>query len=280
MPALGLGTFKSRGTDVAGAVTAALEAGYRHIDTASIYKNEAEIACALAASGVPRSEVFITSKVSPYQQGTQAACAACDASLAALGSPIDLMLVHWPGVAKTAADSPINSEMRRQTWAVLEQYHKQGVFKAIGVSNYEMCHLEELLGYAEVLPAVNQVECHPRWQQRPLRAFCSQHNIALVAYSPLGGGQLLHDPAVLAAATTAGITPAQALALWGLRSGCAVLPKSVRPERIAELAPARLAQLECQLSSGGQLVALWKALDGLEGERGPVKYCWDPSGIL
>ncbi len=257
-------------------------------------------------------------QVSPYQMGTEAATAACQASLVALqcssggadpggssssssgskgsaagnsasvsgavdGSaagtaPIDLMLVHWPGVAKTPADSPVNAAARRQTWRVLEDFQRRGLVRAIGVSNFEVRHLEELLGYAEVAPAVNQVELHPRYQQRALRAFCEAHGIAVVAYSPFGCGALLGDPAVAAAAAAAGVTPAQALLLWGLHRGMAVLPKSTRPERIAEVAPPQLAAAEAPLGEAG-LACLLAALDAL-GEDEPVKYCWDPSGIL
>ncbi|KAI7842709.1 hypothetical protein COHA_003640 [Chlorella ohadii] len=157
MPAIGLGTFRSRGQEAADAVGWALAAGYRHIDTASIYKNEEEVGAAIRASGIPReqaSQLFITSKVSPYQQGTEAATAACEASLRLLGTYIDLMLVHWPGVAKVDAASPDNAALRRQTWRVLEQFQRQGQLRAIGVSNYELRHLEELLQYAEIKPGV------------------------------------------------------------------------------------------------------------------------------
>ncbi|PRW60380.1 glyoxal reductase [Chlorella sorokiniana] len=272
MPAVGLGTFRVRGQEAVDAVSWALAAGYRHIDTASIYKNEEEIGTAIRASGIPREQLFITSKVSPYQQGTEAATAACEASLRLLGTHIDLMLVHWPGVAKVDAASPDNAAMRRQTWRVLEQLHRRGQLRVIGVSNYEIKHLEELLGYAEVKPAVNQVECHPRYQQRDLRAFCQAHGIAVVAYSSFGSSQLLSDPAVQAVVAAEGITPAQALLLWGLQRGCGVLPKSVRRERIEEAAPARLAGL------GELSPEALAALDALE-EQQQQKYCWDPSGI-
>lgn len=234
---------------------------------------------------------FPVSQVSPYQMGTEAATAACEASLEALqcssgdavpgsaagAAPIDLMLIHWPGVAKTPADSPANAAARRQTWRVLESFHKRGLFRAIGVSNFEVRHIEELLAYAEVAPAVNQVELHPRYQQRALRDYCAQHGIAVVAYSPFGGGALLGDAAVAAAAAAAGVSPAQALLLWGLHRGAAVLPKSVRHERIAEAAPRQLAAAEAALGEAG-LARLLAALDAL-GEEEPVKYCWDPSGI-
>ena len=153
LPAVGLGTFRAQGPDAAGAVAAALSLGYRHIDTASIYKNEAEIGAAVRASGLPRADLFLTSKVSPYQLGAAAAAQACADSLAALGTQyLDLMLVHWPAAARTPADSPLHAQLRRETWRALEAAHAVGQLRAIGVSNYEVRHLQELLEYAEVAP--------------------------------------------------------------------------------------------------------------------------------
>ena len=156
LPTVGLGTFRARGEEAADAVSVALSAGYRHIDTASIYKNEAEVGAAIAASGIPRDQIFLTTKVSPYQQGSAAAMAACAASAAALGSQPDAVLIHWPGAAKTDAASPHNAELRRETWQALEALHRQGMVRAIGVSNYEQRHLEELLSYAQVPPGTGR----------------------------------------------------------------------------------------------------------------------------
>jgi diketogulonate reductase-like aldo/keto reductase len=184
-----------------------------------------------------------------------------------------LVLVHWPGASKQEAASPANAELRRQTWRVLERYLRAGSFRAIGVSNYTVPHLEELLRYAEVPPACNQVECHPRYQQRELRDFCRQGGIAVQAYASLGCGELLREPAVEVAAAEAGVTPAQALLLWGLQRGLAVIPKSVQQQRLAEAAPGTL--LSRQLSE-----AALQRLDALEELLGSCKYCWDPSSIV
>lgn len=152
LPAVGFGTYRLRGQEAFDAVSWALAAGVRHVDTASAYRNEREVAAALAASGVPRADVFLTTKVGPKQQGTERATAATEASLAALGEPLDAILVHWPGAAGEDAASPAAAQLRRQTWRVLEGLHAAGRVRAIGVSNYEPRHLEELLSYAQVKP--------------------------------------------------------------------------------------------------------------------------------
>lgn len=180
--------------------------------------------------------------------------------------------MHWPGAAKTDAASPQNAELRRQTWRVLERYHAAGRFRAIGVSNYTVRHLEELLRFAKVPPACNQVECHPRYQQRALRDYCRHAGIAVQAYASLGCGELLREPAVAAVAAAAGVTPAQALLLWGLHRGLGVIPKSVQQQRLAEAAPEAL--LGRELSD-----AALQQLDALEELLGSCKYCWDSSNI-
>lgn len=276
MPRVGLGTFKARGPEAAAAVRCAVAVGLRHIDTASAYKNEEDIAAAVAACGVPRDQLFVTSKVSPYEQGTDKARRACEDILQRLGgSNVDLCLVHWPGVAKTPAGSPLNAHARRETWRVLEDLYRQGRFRAIGVSNYTVAHLRELLGYAEVRPAANQVECHPRCPQPELRAFCAEQGIALVAYSPLGAGQLLEEPAVARVARETGLTPAQVLLRWGLQRGLAVIPKSARGEHIRQFDPGVLLAPAARLSE-----AQLAALDGLAAEEGgQQRFAWDPSRV-
>lgn len=179
----------------------------------AIYKNEKDIAAAIAASGIPREQIILTSKVSPYEQGEAKAREACEGILERLATRyVDLVLVHWPGVAKTPLTSPVNAQLRKETWRVLESYQRQGRFRAIGVSNYTVDHLRELLSYAEVRPAVNQVEFHPRWQQPELRAFCQAEGIGVVAYASLGCGELLREQVVLRVADESNMTPAQALA--------------------------------------------------------------------
>lgn len=227
LPMLGLGTFRSTGQDVMSAVATALSCGYRHIDTASVYKNERDIALALQWRRVEHrrggptmpanstsdddddddddAPVFITSKISPYEMGEERAQAAFDAILQRLGvDRVDLVLIHWPGVARTPPNSPKHAVARRETWMVLERELARGRCRAIGVSNYTVHHLEEMAGYASVLPAVNQVEMHPRCAQRHLLETCARMGITVVAYSPLGCGQLLREPAVVAAAAGLG----------------------------------------------------------------------------
>lgn len=203
--------------------------------------------------------------------GAARAPAACDAILQRLGGPVDLVLIHWPGGSKLPSDSPEHRRLRRETWRVLEGFQRRGLFRAIGVSNFCCRHLEELLAEAEAPPAVNQFECHPRWQQAELRALCAARGVAPVAYASLGSGALLAEPEVAAVAAAEGVTPAQALLLWGLQRGCAVIPKAVQAAHLAEVAPGNL--LGRRLGEG----ALAR-LDALGRE--PKKYCWDPGPVL
>ncbi|GBF88570.1 glyoxal reductase-like [Raphidocelis subcapitata] len=273
MPRCGLGTFKAGGTEVRGAVSAALAAGIRHIDTAAIYKNEELIAEALWDDArIPRGDVFITSKISPYQMGRKARQAAEEILQRLRVDFVDLLLIHWPGASGLKADSPRNAELRLETWRALEALKSEGRARAIGVSNFEAGHLRQLLDGAREPPAVNQIEVHPRWPQVHLRRACAEAGVAVTAYASLGCGQLLSEPAVRRAASEAGRSPAQVLLRWGLQQGCAVIPKSVRPERVREFAPAALLQ-------GWELsAAQMGALDALAGDA--CKFCWDPSNIL
>jgi len=271
MPRIGLGTFRVRGNDVEIAVSAALDAGLRCVDTASIYKNEFEIAAALRASSVPREDVFLTSKISPYEQGTEKAQRACEEILERLGTDyIDCLLVHWPGVAKTPLSSPDNKQKRMETWRVLESMYIQGRCKSIGVSNYEIRHLEELCGIAEVLPMVNQVECHPAYPQAALRQRCDELGVAVVAYASMAQGKLLTHPVVEEIAKKYGKTPAQVLVRWGIQAGCCVIPKSVQPDRIQQYAEGELLAWHLAEDSLRQLDAL--------GTK-PQKYCWDSADV-
>ncbi|GAX81499.1 hypothetical protein CEUSTIGMA_g8927.t1 [Chlamydomonas eustigma] len=272
MPKIGLGTFRSSPEEINLAVTTALQMGIMHIDTASIYKNQEAIGQAIKDTKTPRSKVFVTSKISPYQQGRQKAYAACVDILEKLDlGYVDLVLVHWPGASKTPPDSELNSTLRAETWQVMEEFHRQGKFKSIGVSNYEERHIQELLNHASVPPAVNQFEVHPRRPCTALRKACSSAGIQVVAYASMGAGQLLESQKVITTAHAINRSPAQVLLRWGLLKGCAVIPKSVRPERISGFSEAAL--LDGWSAEEDEEVL---KLDSLEDGH---KYCWDPSDI-
>ena len=225
IPVLGLGVFKARdGKETVDAVRMALQAGYRHIDTAAAYGNEESVGRGLKESGVPRGEVFITTKLWNDDQRKGRQREAFETSLKNLGTDyIDLYLIHWPvaGVYK-------------QSWKVMEELSRAGRIRAIGVSNFQAHHLDDLVKDATVTPAANQVECHPRLTQKPLAAYCQKLNIAIEAWSPLGGegGDLLKDPALKAIGERYGKSIAQVIIRWDLQRGIITIPKSVRQERI------------------------------------------------
>lgn len=224
MPRLGLGTYKSaEGGDVEASVTAALELGYRSIDTASLYGNEAGIGSALAKSGVPRDEVFLTSKMWNDEQGYDRTLAAFGRTLDRLGTHyLDLYLVHWP------------REQTHDTWHALERLYAEGAVRAIGVCNHLQHHLEDLLRVAEVPPMVDQYEFHPWLQQPSLRTFCQGHGIVVEAWAPLMKGRVAEEPVLVEIATRLGRSPAQVALRWLLQQDVVAIPKSVRPERVRE----------------------------------------------
>jgi 2,5-diketo-D-gluconate reductase A len=228
IPQLGFGVFLVDPADTQRVVEDALAVGYRHIDTATGYHNEAEVGAALRASGIPRDEVFITTKLSNDDHRSRDVEGAFARSLDALGiDSIDLYLVHWP--------MPKNDTFV-ETWRTLETFSADGRAKAIGVSNFQIEHLERLLGETDIVPAVNQVELHPIFQQRELRAFQAEHGIVTEAWGPLGQGKydLFGLGPIQAAAAAHGVTPAQAVLRWHLQTGNVVIPKSNRRERMAE----------------------------------------------
>lgn len=228
IPQLGLGVFQSPPGDATyHAVRWALEAGYRHIDTAALYQNEADVGRAIRDSGLDRKEVFVTTKMWYTEHGFESAQRAAKASLERLGlSYVDLYLIHWPRV-----DPP---SLRLDTWRGLETLQKEGLARAIGVSNYTIRHLEELVGHSTVLPAVDQVEFHPFIYDPTLLAYCKDHGILVEAWSPLTRARWLDNPAIVAIANAHGKSPAQVLLRWGVEHGLIVLPKSVHKERIIE----------------------------------------------
>lgn len=225
IPTVGLGVFQSQvGDETYHAVRSALKLGYRHVDTAQIYGNEADVGRAVADSGLQRSEVFVTTKLWRAEWGAARAREAIDSSLRKLGMAyVDLLLLHCPG----------DPDLRAETWAVLEEAVKKGQAKSIGVSNFGIPHLERLMKSATITPAVNQIELSPFNQRVDVVQHCQSQGIALQAYSPLAKASKLGDPRVVALAAKRGITPAQLLIRWSLQKGFIPLPKSVNPERQA-----------------------------------------------
>ncbi|MFI9628549.1 aldo/keto reductase [Streptomyces sp. NPDC052042] len=227
MPQLGFGVWQVPDDEAAKAVATAIESGYRSIDTAAIYENEKGTGRAVAASGVAREELFITTKLWNTEQGYDSTLRAFDASLDKLGTDyVDLYLIHWPVPAKDAYVD---------TYKAIEKIYSEGRAKAIGVSNFLPEHLERLLGETSVVPAVNQIELHPQLQQAESRTFHAAHGIATEAWSPLGQGKgLLEVPTIVAIARKHGRTPAQVVLRWHVQTGNVVIPKSVTPSRIVE----------------------------------------------
>ena len=226
MPQLGFGVFQVPDDETTAAVAEALRVGYRSIDTAAIYGNEAGVGRAISESGIARDDLFITSKVWNSDQGYDSTLRAFDDTLTKLGlEQLDLYLIHWPAPAR---------DLYLDTWRALERILADGGVRAIGVSNFEPAHLERLIAGSEVVPAVNQVELHPAMQNRAVIAANSAHGIATEAWSPLAQGAVLRDPAVLAIAQSHGVSPAQVVLRWHLQQGRIVIPKSVTPSRIAE----------------------------------------------
>ncbi|MFE2046660.1 aldo/keto reductase [Streptomyces sp. NPDC059477] len=227
MPQLGFGVWQVPDAEAEQAVATALEAGYRSIDTAAIYGNEEGTGRALAASGVPREELFVTTKVWNSDQGYDATLRAFDTSLAKLGlDHLDLYLIHWPAPAR---------DRYVDTYKAFEKLYADGRVRAIGVSNFEPAHLERLIGETSVIPAVDQIELHPHLQQHAAREYHAEQGIATEAWSPLGQGKgLLEVPAIVAIGQKHNRTPAQIVLRWHVQLGTVVIPKSVTPSRIKE----------------------------------------------
>jgi 2,5-diketo-D-gluconate reductase A len=224
IPQIGLGVFQVPPDDAQRVVETAFDAGYRHIDTAAAYNNEAGVGAAIKASGLPRDEVFITTKLRNGDQGYGEALAAYEQSCRRLGlDQVDLYLIHWPyPMANAYVDS----------WRALERLYAEGRVRAIGVSNFLTEHLDRLANETSVVPAVNQIELHPTSQQRDLTEVCRQRSIAVEAYSPLGQGGDLEHQAVRRIADNYGKSPAQVVLRWHLQRGHIVIPKSNTPNRI------------------------------------------------
>ncbi len=227
IPLFGLGTFRSpAGEEVRSAVEWALEAGYRHIDTAALYGNEPDVGAAIRESGVPREEVFVTTKLHKDEHGYDPALRGFDASLDRLGLDyVDLYLIHWP-----------ESDRRQESWDALEKVHSEGRARAIGVSNYLVKHLEEVLERGTIVPAVNQIELHPfNYRSRAdVVELCRERGIAVEGYSPLTKTEKLDDPVVVEIAESSGRTPAQVMIRWSLQHRFITIPKSTSRDRIRE----------------------------------------------
>ncbi len=227
IPQLGFGVYQIPSDEVVAPVRTAIECGYRLIDTAALYENEEGVGQAVRESGLPRGEVFVTTKVWNTDQGYDATMRAFDASMARLGlDVVDLYLVHWPTPAR---------DLYVETWRALDKLRADGRVRSIGVSNFQPAHIQRLLDETGVVPSVNQVELHPRLPQDELRAFHAQHGIATEAWGPIGQGRgLLEESAVVEIAESVGRTPAQVVLRWHVQIGTIAIPKSSHPERIRQ----------------------------------------------
>jgi len=258
IPQLGFGVFQIEPEDTAEAVRVALGAGYRHIDTAEMYGNERGVGEGIRAAGLDRGDVYITSKLSNAFHEPDAARRAFEDTLAELDTDhLDLFLIHWPLPTRYGGDFV-------STWKTLEEFKADGRARSIGVSNFQVAHLERLAAEADVAPAVNQIELHPYLLNAEVRAYGEAHGIATEAWSPIAQGAVLDDPAVTAIAERLGRTPAQVVLRWHLQRRSIVFPKSTTPSRIEE----NFALFDFELEPGD--VAAIEALDrGEEGRSGP-----------
>jgi len=261
MPLLGYGVFEVQAGEVCErAVLDALEAGYRHIDTAAGYRNEESVGKAIAASGVPREELFVTTKVFIQDFGLEKTRQACEKSLELLGMHyVDLYLIHWPC-----------DETMMEAWEAMQALRDEGRIRSIGVSNFTVPRLNAtFLQHTDEVPAVNQVECHPFWSRRDVLDYCRGKGIQAEAYSPLARAQRMDEPTLVALAGTYGKSVAQVMIRWQLQHGVVAIPKSSRSERIAENADV------FDFEIGGEDMARIDALD--QGEDGCV-LTWRPKG--
>ncbi|MFC7403705.1 aldo/keto reductase [Georgenia alba] len=255
IPQLGFGVFQVPPEETERVVAEALRAGYRSIDTATRYGNEEGVGAAVAASGLAREEIFVTTKLANPDQGYETTLAAFDASMGRLGLDVlDLYLMHWPCPAR---GETVN------TWRAFEELFRAGRIRSIGVSNFLPHHFEQLFDATEVVPSINQIELHPYFQQPELRVYHAERGIVTEAYSPIAQGDCLDDPVITGIADRLGATPAQVVLRWHLQLGTVVIPKSVTPARIA----ANLGALGITLSED-DMTAI-EALDrGEDGRRG------------
>ncbi len=226
IPQVGLGVWQTPNEEAAPAVKAALDAGYRHVDTAAVYENEEGVGEGIRQSGLSRSDIFLTTKLWNNDQGYEQTLKAFEASLKRLGTDyVDLYLIHWPSAHRG---------LFVDTWKALVKLKEEGRAKSIGVSNFYPEHIEKIVAETGVTPVINQIELHPDFQQRETRAFHEKHKIATQSWSPLGQGKLLGHPVIAEIAQKLGRTPAQVIIRWHIDNGLVVIPKSVTPSRIVE----------------------------------------------
>eukprot|EP00049_Salpingoeca_infusionum_P005516 m.93049 g.93049 ORF g.93049 m.93049 type:complete len:282 (-) comp12995_c1_seq1:3238-4083(-) len=273
IPSYAGGTFQIKGEAAKDTTLWCTAAGIRHIDTATVYRNEQHVGAAiqqLIQNGVDRQDIFITSKLSPKDQGYESTKQAVQLSLEKLQLDyIDMYLIHWPGKSGMKRDDPQQPQFRKESWRALEDMRRDGLVKYIGVSNYTIEHLQELMQYCRDLPAVNQVELHPLCQQRKLRAFCQEHAIAVQAHSPLGTGKLLSHPVVCEIAQAIHATTAQVLIKWALSTTSHIVVKSANEERIKSNV----------LGTTDSICLNQEHLGRLNDLDEDLHYCWDPHGV-
>ena len=267
IPQLGFGVFQIKPEDTADAVKTALDIGYRHIDTAEMYGNEKEVGEGIRASGIPRNEIFVTSKLNNSFHEPDAARKAFDTTLSDLGFDyIDLFLIHWPLPTQYGGDYV-------STWNTMIEFAKSGRSKSVGVSNFQVEHLERLAKETELVPAVNQIEVHPYLANDTVRKYGKDHGIATEAWSPIAQGKVLDDPVITDLAAEVSKTPAQVVLRWHIQRGDIIFPKSVTPKRVQE----NFALFDFELDS--EAVAKIDALDkGEDGRVGPHPDTFDYVG--
>ncbi len=257
IPQLGFGVFQIDPAETAGAVQEALRVGYRHLDTAELYHNEAGVGEGLRASGLDRREVFLTSKLDNGFHAPDDARRAFDDTLSALGTDyIDLFLIHWPLPGQYDGDFV-------STWQALEGFYREGRARSIGVSNFQVHHLRRLTSETTILPAVNQIEVHPYLANEEVRAYCIEHRIAVEAWSPIAQGGVLQDPTILTIANRVGRSAAQVTLRWHIQRGDIIFPKSTHPARVKE--NFELFDFELTDADLSAISALDKGEDGRTG---------------
>ena len=259
IPCVGYGTYKVPSKIARDSVESAIQAGYRHIDTAAYYRNEAGVGQAVRESGLAREDFFITSKVWNTDRGYERTRSACEASLEALGLDyLDLYLIHWP--ANYLQYGTEAETLNAETWRALEDLYREGKLRSIGLSNFLPHHIEALMKTARIKPMVDQIELHPGWLQRGVLRYCADNGILVEAWSPMGRGALLETPALKKLAEKYGKSVAQLCVRWVLQHGALPLPKSVHPDRIAAntrvfdfaVSDEDMEQMDAMVNLGGQ----------------------------